>query len=197
MTDKPSKIQKSSVAEPAELPVLPLRDVVVFPHMVIPLFVGREKSVRALEIAMAGNKQILLVAQRSPDIDEPAAADLYTIGTIASVLQLLKLPDGTIKVLVEGTQRAEIASFGERDGLMVAHSRTLDAGYTRSEREIEVIGRQLMNLFEQLVKLSRKIPPELMATLSGIEEPSRLADTIAAQLGVRVAEKQRDRRGVG
>ena len=191
MTDKPSKIQKSSVAEPAELPVLPLRDVVVFPHMVIPLFVGREKSVRALEIAMAGSKQILLVAQRSPDIDEPAAADLYTIGTIASVLQLLKLPDGTIKVLVEGTQRAEIASFGERDGLMVAHSRTLDTGYTRSEREIEVIGRQLMNLFEQLVKLSRKIPPELMATLSGIEDPSRLADTIAAHLGVRVAEKQR------
>jgi ATP-dependent Lon protease len=191
MTEKPSKIQKPSVAEPAELPVLPLRDVVVFPHMVIPLFVGREKSVRALEIAMAGNKQILLVAQRSPDIDEPAAGDLYTIGTIATVLQLLKLPDGTIKVLVEGTQRAEIASFGERDGLMVAHARTLDAGYTRSEREIEVIGRQLMNLFEQLVKLSRKIPPELMATLSGIEDPSRLADTIAAHLGVRVAEKQR------
>src|SRR5687768_10204638 len=155
MTDKPSKLQKSSsVAEPAELPVLPLRDVVVFPHMVIPLFVGREKSVRALEIAMAGNKQILLVAQRSPDIDEPAAGDLYTIGTIASVLQLLKLPDGTIKVLVEGTQRAEIAAFGEREGLMVAHARALDAGYTRSEREIEVIGRQLMNLFEQLVKLS-------------------------------------------
>ncbi|RYD16958.1 MAG: endopeptidase La [Lysobacteraceae bacterium] len=191
MTEKPSKIQKPSVAEPAELPVLPLRDVVVFPHMVIPLFVGREKSVRALEIAMAGNKQILLVAQRSPDIDEPAAGDLYTIGTIATVLQLLKLPDGTIKVLVEGTQRAEIASFGERDGLMVAHARTLEAGYTRSEREIEVIGRQLMNLFEQLVKLSRKIPPELMATLSGIEDPSRLADTIAAHLGVRVAEKQR------
>ncbi|HEY6545660.1 MAG TPA: endopeptidase La, partial [Dokdonella sp.] len=178
-------------SDPLELPLLPLRDVVVFPHMVIPLFVGREKSVRALEIAMAGNKQILLVAQRSPDIDEPAAGDLYTIGTIATVLQLLKLPDGTIKVLVEGTQRAEIASFGERDGLMVAHARTLDAGYTRSEREIEVIGRQLMNLFEQLVKLSRKIPPELMATLSGIEDPSRLADTIAAHLGVRVAEKQR------
>ncbi|HEX7770290.1 MAG TPA: LON peptidase substrate-binding domain-containing protein, partial [Dokdonella sp.] len=191
MTDKPSKLQKSSAAEPAELPVLPLRDVVVFPHMVIPLFVGREKSVRALEIAMAGSKQILLVAQRSPDVDEPAAGDLYTIGTIASVLQLLKLPDGTIKVLVEGTQRAEIATFGERDGLMVAHARALDAGYTRSEREIEVIGRQLMNLFEQLVKLSRKIPPELMATLSGIEDPSRLADTIAAHLGVRVAEKQR------
>jgi len=118
MTDKPTKLQKTN-ADPIELPVLPLRDVVVFPHMVIPLFVGREKSVRALESAMADNKKILLVAQRSPDVDEPAVGDLYTIGTIASVLQLLKLPDGTIKVLVEGTDRAEIAAFGERDGLMV------------------------------------------------------------------------------
>jgi ATP-dependent Lon protease len=190
MTDKPSKPQKTN-ADPIELPVLPLRDVVVFPHMVIPLFVGREKSVRALESAMADNKKILLVAQRSPDVDEPAVADLYTIGTIASVLQLLKLPDGTIKVLVEGTDRAEIAAFGERDGLMVAHARVLDAAYTRSEREVEVIGRQLVSLFEQLVKLSRKIPPELMATLAGIEDPSRLADTIAAHIAVRVAEKQR------
>jgi ATP-dependent Lon protease len=190
MTDKPIKTQKTN-ADPVDLPVLPLRDVVVFPHMVIPLFVGREKSVRALESAMADNKKILLVAQRSPDVDEPAVADLYTIGTIASVLQLLKLPDGTIKVLVEGTDRAEIAAFGERDGLMFAHARVLDAAYTRSEREVEVIGRQLVSLFEQLVKLSRKIPPELMATLAGIEDPSRLADTIAAHIAVRVAEKQR------
>jgi ATP-dependent Lon protease len=190
MTDKPSKSPKIS-SEPAELPVLPLRDVVVFPHMVIPLFVGREKSVRALETAMAGGKKILLVAQRSPDVDEPAAGDLYTIGTIASVLQLLKLPDGTIKVLVEGTDRAEIAAFGERNGVMVAHARVLEAAYTRSERETDVIGRQLVSLFEQLVKLSRKIPPELMSTLAGIEDPSRLADTIAAHIAVRVADKQR------
>jgi ATP-dependent Lon protease len=190
MTDKPNKTQKSS-AELIELPVLPLRDVVVFPHMVIPLFVGREKSVRALDIAMAGGKKILLVAQRSPDVDEPVAGDLYSIGTIASVLQLLKLPDGTIKVLVEGTDRAEIAAFGERNELMVAHARVLDAAYTRSDREIDVIGRQLTSLFEQLVKLSRKIPPELMSTLSGIDNPSRLADTIASHIAVRVAEKQR------
>ncbi|HEU4663114.1 MAG TPA: endopeptidase La [Dokdonella sp.] len=190
MTDKPSKLPKTP-HDPIELPVLPLRDVVVFPHMVIPLFVGREKSVRALESAMADDKKILLVAQRSPDVDEPVAGDLYTIGTIASVLQLLKLPDGTIKVLVEGTDRAEIAAFGERDGLMVAHARVLEANYTRGEREIEVIGRQLTSLFEQLVKLSRKIPPELMSTLAGIEDPSRLADTIAAHIAVRVAEKQR------
>ncbi|MEO7063389.1 MAG: LON peptidase substrate-binding domain-containing protein, partial [Dokdonella sp.] len=190
MTDKPNKSQKTA-SDLLELPVLPLRDVVVFPHMVIPLFVGREKSVRALEIAMAGNKKILLVAQRSPDIDEPNAGDLYTIGTVASVLQLLKLPDGTIKVLVEGVDRAEIATFGERDGLMIAHARVLETTHTRSDREIEVISRQLTSLFEQLVKLSRKIPPELMATLAGIEDSSRLADTIASHIAVRVAEKQR------
>ena len=190
MTDKSTKNPKTS-ADPVELPVLPLRDVVVFPHMVTPLFVGREKSVRALESAMSGNKKILLVAQRSPDVDDPAEADLYTIGTVASVLQLLKLPDGTIKVLVEGLERAEIAAFGQRDGQMVAHVRTLEPAYTRSEREVGVIGRQLVSNFEQLVKLSRKIPPELMATLAGIEDPSRLADTIATHLSVQVAEKQR------
>jgi len=189
MTEK-SKSQTASV-DVVELPVLPLRDVVVFPHMVSPLFVGREKSVSALERAMAGNKQILLVAQRSPDIDDPGPGDLYTIGTVANVLQLLKLPDGTIKVLVEGIRRAEIATFSEREGVAIAHVRSLDAAYTRSEREIEVIGRQLLGLFEQLVTLSRKIPPELQATLAGIEDPSRLADTIAAHLGVRVADKQR------
>ncbi|NCT67917.1 MAG: endopeptidase La [Rhodanobacteraceae bacterium] len=190
MTDTPNKLPKTST-DLAELPVLPLRDVVVFPHMVIPLFVGREKSVRALETAMAGNKQILLVAQRSPDIDDPAPGDLYSIGTVASVLQLLKLPDGTIKVLVEGTERAEIATFGERNGLMVGHVRVLEPAYTRSAREVEVIGRQLLGQFEQLVKLSRKIPPELLSTLAGIEDPSRVADTIAAHLAVRVADKQR------
>jgi ATP-dependent Lon protease len=191
MTEKSARPAKSAETDLAELPVLPLRDVVVFPHMVVPLFVGREKSVRALDIAMEGNKKILLVAQRSPDIDEPGAGDLYSIGTVASVLQLLKLPDGTIKVLVEGTHRAEIVSFGERSGLMVAHVRQLEPAYTRSEREIGVIGRSLTTLFEQLVKLSRKLPPELMSTLSGVEDPSRLSDTIASHISVRVADKQR------
>ena len=191
MTEKTIKAAKSAETDLTELPVLPLRDVVVFPHMVVPLFVGREKSVRALDIAMEGNKKILLVAQRSPDIDEPGAGDLYSIGTVASVLQLLKLPDGTIKVLVEGTNRAEIVSFGERSGLMVAHVRELEPAYTRSEREIGVIGRSLTTLFEQLVKLSRKLPPELMSTLSGVEDPSRLSDTIASHISVRVADKQR------
>jgi len=191
MTEKSVKPQKSAETDLIELPVLPLRDVVVFPHMVIPLFVGREKSVRALDSAMEGGKKILLVAQRSPDVDEPGAGDLYSIGTIASVLQLLKLPDGTIKVLVEGTHRAEIVSFGERNGLMVAHVRELEPAYTRSEREIGVISRSLTTLFEQLVKLSRKLPPELMSTLAGINDPSRLADTIASHISVQVSDKQR------
>lgn len=186
--EKPSKTGPAS--DVIELPILPLRDVVVFPHMVIPLFVGREKSVRALDAAMEGDKQILLVAQRSPDVDEPVPGDLYSIGTIASVLQLLKLPDGTIKVLVEGTARAEAVTWSERDGLLNARARALDPVVTRTDREIDVIQRSLVSLFEQLVKLSRKIPPELMATLAGLDDPSRVADTIAAHLSVRLQDKQ-------
>ncbi|MBN8481290.1 MAG: endopeptidase La [Xanthomonadales bacterium] len=186
--EKPSRT--GSASDVIELPILPLRDVVVFPHMVIPLFVGREKSVRALDVAMEGDKQILLVAQRSPDVDEPVPGDLYPIGTIASVLQLLKLPDGTIKVLVEGTARAEAVGYSERDGLLNARVRALDPVVSRTDREIEVIQRSLVSLFEQLVKLSRKIPPELMATLSGLDDPSRVADTIAAHLSVRLQDKQ-------
>ncbi len=173
-----------------EMPILPLRDVVVYPHMVIPLFVGREKSVSALDVAMEADKQILLVAQRSPDVDEPEAGDLYSIGTVASILQLLKLPDGTIKVLVEGTSRAEIVGYSQRNGLLTGRARPIAPVYTRNEREVEVITRSLVSLFEQLVKLSRKIPPELLTTLAGLEDPSRLADTIAAHLSVRLQDKQ-------
>jgi ATP-dependent Lon protease len=183
-TDKPSK----SPADVADLPVLPLRDVVVFPHMVIPLFVGREKSVRALDAAMEGSKKILLVAQRSPDVDDPQSGDLYSIGTAASVLQLVKLPDGTIKVLVEGAERVEIAAFTERDGRTYGHARTLESTWTRSEREIEVLSRSLVSLFEQLVKLSRKLPPELMTALGGMDDPSRLADTFGSHLAIRLAD---------
>ena len=186
-TSKPENV----VSAAGELPVLPLRDVVVYPHMVIPLFVGREKSVRALEIAMEGEKRILLVAQRSPDIDDPQTSDLYSIGTVATVLQLLKLPDGTIKVLVEGAARAEIVRFAERDGLMTGHVQELEPAYTRDRREIEVISRSLMSMFEQFVKLNRKIPPELLTTLAGIDDSSRLADTIAAHLSIRLQDKQR------
>ena len=185
------KTDNLTVADITALPVLPLRDVVVYPHMVIPLFVGREKSIRALDVAMEGDKQILLVAQRSPDVDDPHDADLYSVGTVASVLQLLKLPDGTIKVLVEGAARAEIIKFGERDEVMVGHVRQIEPAYTRTEREIEVVSRSLVQTFEQFVKLNRKVPPELLTTLAGIDDPSRLADTVAAHLSIRLADKQR------
>jgi ATP-dependent Lon protease len=158
---------------------------------VLPLFVGREKSVRALDVAMAGDKQILLVAQRSPDIDDPQSGDLYPIGTVATVLQLLKLPDGTIKVLVEGTTRAEVIEFSERDGIPTGHVRVLDPIYTRDQREVEVVARSLVTTFEQFVKLNRKIPPELLTTISGIDDASRLGDTIAHHLSIRLQDKQR------
>ena len=173
------------------LPVLPLRDVVVYPHMVIPLFVGRDKSMRALERAMEGERQILLVAQKSPDIDDPEIADLHQIGTLAGVLQLLKLPDGTVKVLVEGQARVAIENYHEDGGMLTAQSRVIEPVYNTKERELDVVSRTLVSLFEQLVKQSRKLPPEVLATLSGIDDPSRLADSIAAHLSVRMTDKQK------
>jgi ATP-dependent Lon protease len=173
-----------------DLPVLPLRDVVVYPHMVIPLFVGRDRSIKALDLAMAGDKQILLIAQRSPDTDDPGKDDLYAVGTLATVLQLLKLPDGTIKVLVEGLSRVAVDGYGDKEGALTGTGTTLDSLYDRDEREMGVIQASLMGLFEQYVKTNRKLPPELLTTLAGIEDPSRVADTIAAHLGARLADKQ-------
>lgn len=177
--------------ETLELPVLPLRDVVVFPHMVIPLFVGRDKSIHALDQAMESDKRILLVAQKSAEVDDPGAEDLYAIGTLAQVLQLLKLPDGTIKVLVEGVARARVDKVVSRNGSLTGTGVVIDSTDTRETREVEAVARSLMSLFEQYVKTNRKLPPELLQTLSGIDEPGRLADTIAAHLGVRLADKQR------
>ena len=177
--------------ETHELPVLPLRDVVVFPHMVIPLFVGRDKSIKALDLAMESDKRILLVAQKSAETDDPTADDLYQIGTLATVLQLLKLPDGTIKVLVEGTERVKLRDIRENDGALAGSGVAIAPVEGREPREVEAIARSLMSLFEQYVKTNRKLPPELLQTLAGIDEPSRLADTIAAHLGVRLADKQR------
>ena len=174
-----------------DLPVLPLRDVVVYPHMVIPLFVGRDRSIKALDIAMAADKQILLIAQKSPDVDDPGEPDLYAVGTLATVLQLLKLPDGTIKVLVEGVSRVAIDGYGEAEGALTAQGMPLESVHERDEREMAVTLSSLMGLFEQYVKTNRKLPPELLTTLSGIEEPGRVADTIAAHLGARLADKQR------
>jgi len=181
----------TSESERLILPVLPLRDVVVFPHMVIPLFVGRDKSIRALDMAMEGDKRILLVAQKSAETDDPGAADLHPIGTLAQVLQLLKLPDGTIKVLVEGLTRARVDEVVERDGALFGAGEVVDSAEGREAREVEAIGRSLMSMFETYIKTNRKLPPELLQTLSGIEDPSRLADTIAAHLGVRLADKQK------
>ena len=173
------------------LPVLPLRDVVVFPHMVIPLFVGREKSIAALEQAMAADKRIVLLAQKSAETDDPGASDLYEVGTLAQVLQLLKLPDGTIKVLVEGTTRVRVSAIREIDGALSGEAVEIDNAEPEVTRETEAVARSLLSLFEQYVKTNRKLPPELLQTLSGIDEPGRLADTASAHLGVRLAEKQR------
>ncbi|RDZ27905.1 endopeptidase La [Lysobacter silvisoli] len=182
---------ESTERDVLDLPVLPLRDVVVFPHMVIPLFVGRDKSIRALDLAMESDKRILLVAQKSAETDDPGAKDLYEIGTLAQVLQLLKLPDGTIKVLVEGVARVAMDGVDERDGALSGRAHVVEPEIDREEREIEAIARSLMTLFEQYVKTNRKLPPELMQTLAGIDEPGRLADTIAAHLGVRIGDKQK------
>ncbi|MGQ3892209.1 endopeptidase La [Legionella sp. CNM-4043-24] len=173
------------------LPVLPLRDVVVYPHMVIPLFVGREKSIRALEAAMVDNKQILLVAQKKSSNDDPGTSDMYTIGTVSSVLQLLKLPDGTVKVLVEGESRAKVTTYTQDKGYLEATIEAIpDAGNTAQEQEIDIMMRSLMSQFEQYIKLNKKIPPEVLSSLAGIEEAGRLADSIAAHLSIKVEDKQ-------
>jgi len=173
-----------------ELPLLPLRDVVVYPHMVLPLFVGREKSIEALEQAMAGNKQVLLVAQRNAADDNPAVGDLYQVGTVANILQLLKLPDGTIKVLVEGDHRAAIESMDDEGAYTVAHARQIESDDIPHEEGLELI-RGVVEQFEKYVSLSKKVPAEVLTSLSGIDEPGRLADTIAAHMSVDLQEKQR------
>ncbi|OHC70662.1 MAG: endopeptidase La [Rhodocyclales bacterium GWA2_65_20] len=175
--------------ENIELPLLPLRDVVVFPHMVIPLFVGRPKSIKALETAMEAGKSILLVAQKSAAKDEPEAGDLYTIGCVSNILQMLKLPDGTVKVLVEGTQRARIKRVEDRGSQFVADVVPLSLD-ERGGHEVEAMRRTILAQFDQFVKLNKKIPPEILTSLAGIEEAGRLADTIAAHLPMKLELKQ-------
>ncbi|KHK66086.1 endopeptidase La [Pseudomonas sp. D2-30] len=172
-----------------ELPLLPLRDVVVYPHMVIPLFVGREKSIEALEAAMTGDKQILLIAQRNPADDDPGEDALYRVGTIATVLQLLKLPDGTVKVLVEGEQRGAVERFSEVDGHCRAEVSLIDE-VDAPERESEVFVRSLLSQFEQYVQLGKKVPAEVLSSLNSIDEPGRLVDTMAAHMALKIEQKQ-------
>ncbi|HNC51009.1 MAG TPA: endopeptidase La [Accumulibacter sp.] len=175
--------------EPVELPLLPLRDVVVFPHMVIPLFVGRPKSIKALEVAMEAGKSILLVAQKSAVKDDPEADDLYAVGCVANILQMLKLPDGTVKVLVEGSQRARLEAIEARQQMFFAGARPVlaDEGINH---EVEALRRAVIAQFDQYVKLNKKIPPEILTSIVGIEDAGRLADTIAAHLPVKLEQKQ-------
>ena len=171
-------------------PVLPLRDVVVYPHMVIPLFVGRKKSIEALDSAMRANKQILLVAQKDAEQDDPGAEDVYRIGTLATILQLLKLPDGTVKVLVEGNQRSRIEELKESEACFIARAVPLHDHCSCSDRELDVLMRTAIGTFDQYLKLNKRIPPEVLNSLSGIDDPGRLADTIAAHMTLKLDEKQ-------
>ncbi len=186
--DKTSEVIENKLTV---VPILPLRDVVVYPHMVIPLFVGREKSIRALDVAMQDNKQILLVAQKSAEVDDPQVDDIHRIGTLSSILQLLKLPDGTVKVLVEGSQRARVLHFLSSGDYFSAQIALMEQPVLKEPRELEVLMRSVVALFDQYVKLNKKVPPEILTSLSGIDDPGRLADTIAAHMALKLDEKQR------
>jgi len=188
VTEETSKTENAPRS--TRVPVLPLRDVVVYPHMVIPLFVGRDKSIVALDEAMGRDKQILLVAQKQADVDDPKPRDLYTVGTVATILQLLKLPDGTVKVLVEGVARAMVEGM-DADAYFAADMTPLPDVEQYDEREIDVLTRSVVSHFEQYVKLNKKVPPEILTSLAGIEQPGRLADTVAAHMALKLSEKQK------
>ncbi|MAZ44019.1 MAG: endopeptidase La [Legionellales bacterium] len=178
------------MSEKIQLPILPLRDVVVYPHMVIPLFVGREKSINALNAAMENEeKQILLVAQKEASEDEPKAEDLYEVGTLATILQLLKLPDGTVKVLVEGTHRGQMDEVSQSDPYFLAEVSPVEVPHLEEE-QADVLIRTVNSQFEKYVKLNKKIPPEIVSSVGGITDPGRLADTIAAHMSLKIVEKQ-------
>ncbi len=179
----------TDLSKGALFPVLPLRDIVVFPHMIVPLFVGREKSVRALEDVMQEDKKILLVTQKDAAQDDPAPEDLFTVGTIGTILQLLKLPDGTVKVLVEGGERAAVVDFTDNAEFFQAFAEVLPEEEL-DEKETEALSRSVVTQFEQYIKLNRKVPPEVLVSINQIEEPSKLADTIASHLSLKIPEKQ-------
>ena len=170
-------------------PVLPLRDIVVFPHMIVPLFVGREKSIKALEDVMNDDKQILLTTQKDAGNDDPGKEDVYQIGTIGTVLQLLKLPDGTVKVLVEGSFRAKISNFTDNEAFFEAYAEKIQetAG---DQQEQTALGRAVVTQFEQYIKLNKKIPPEVIGTINEIDDLSKLSDTIASHLSIKLSDKQ-------
>ncbi len=181
---------------PIDLPLLPLRDVVVFPHMVIPLFVGRPKSIKALEAAMETDRRIMLVAQKTAAKDDPLVSDMFDVGCVSSILQMLKLPDGTVKVLVEGHQRATVNQIEEGEAFFSANVTPVEAIVPGAEKgrgkasEVEALRRAVMQQFDQYVKLNKKIPPEILTSISGIDDAGRLADTIAAHLPLKLDNKQ-------
>src|SRR5882672_8505175 len=176
-------------ARAALYPVLPLRDIVVFPHMIVPLFVGREKSVRALEDVMKDDKQILLVTQKNASQDDPTTDDIYTVGTVGTVLQLLKLPDQTVKVLVEGGSRARILKYSDNQSFFQAWAEPVPEKIG-DQSEVEALSRAVIGQFEQYIKLNRKIPPEVLVSINQIEDASKLADTVASHLNLKIADKQ-------
>ncbi|MGI9381928.1 MAG: endopeptidase La, partial [Methyloligellaceae bacterium] len=188
MTEE-TQTPKTPTSGPEVYPVLPLRDIVVFPYMIVPLFVGREKSINALEEVMRTDKQILLVAQQNASDDEPTTDAIYKVGTLASVLQLLKLPDGTVKVLVEGTTRAAIQRYTENDAYFEAEIDRVDEDLG-AEEEVEALARSAVGQFESYVKLNKKISPEVLGTVSQIDDYSKLADTIASHLAIKISDKQ-------
>ncbi|MDX8407755.1 MAG: LON peptidase substrate-binding domain-containing protein, partial [Mariprofundaceae bacterium] len=171
------------------LPILPLRDIVVFPYMIVPLFVGRDKSVKALEEVMQSGKTILLVAQKDAAHDDPGAEDLFDIGTLGNILQLLKLPDGTIKVLVEGGPRVQVSDISSEDDCLRGHF-TMLPEVKEDEAELDAVSRSVIQKFESYVKLNKKLPAEVMVSVSAVEEADKLADTIAAHLNLKVEDKQ-------
>src|ERR1700688_2179972 len=185
-SEKPGPTDKSAGDVMA---VLPLRDIVVFPHMIVPLFVGREKSVRALEAVMKEDKQILLVAQKNASQDDPSVEEISRVGSVSTILQLLKLPDGTVKVLVEGGRRAKIVKFKETEAYFEAVTEAIP-DVTGEKKDLEALGRTVVAQFEQYIKLNKKIAPEVLVSLNQIEEPSKLADTVASHLNLKIPEKQ-------
>ncbi|MEN8174754.1 MAG: endopeptidase La [Pseudomonadota bacterium] len=191
MAEQPSNPKANPPDFSESFAVLPLRDVVVYPHMVIPLFVGREKSISALDYATRENEQILLVAQKSAEVDDPEIGDMYEAGTLANILQLLKLPDGTVKVLVEGSQRVGITEFVPSEKYFRAMLVPVEETLELDDRETEVVMRSATSLFDQYVKLNKKVPPEVLTSLSSVDDPSRLADTMASHMALKLEEKQR------
>ena len=174
----------------AKIPVLPLRDIVVFPHMVVPLFVGRDKSVNALENVMAGDKKIMLITQKSATTDDPKKDDLFDFGTVANVLQLLKLPDGTVKVLVEGIQRASINIFYENDDFLESDIDLIDEAVDSTDKKLRALSKSVTDQFDKYVNLNKKIPPEVIGSINEIDDLGKLSDTIASHLSIKLSDKQ-------